>query len=455
LRNEHVAVIAIEVMNVAGYSPTYDVLTKQGVPMQSGMILTLLSFSFFLHTPACLYAQSAWRTVQSGTTADLYVIQFMDALHGYAAGQNGAVIRTSDGGLSWRSVGIPTTFPVRALSFISFDHGWAVTGDVDHPDNSGGMWETTDGGESWTNRQYNSTRARLGVSFVSDVIGWACGARNGPLDITATKDGGQTFGTQSSASIFGWTYGIKGLSPEVVWAAGGTYFPAVSGFLLYSTNGGASWHERSMGVLPFFFAIDFPDMQHGYAAGESGGVYATTDGGQSWRSVSVNTTSALRSVSFASAQHGWVCGEDGSMFLTTDGGQSWSDHSMAARGQVNGVFSRDLKQAWAVGEAGGVWEYADGTSFAARPTSKAFTVHVYPLPSQSHVTFRFDGGEAPLERHSLRIRDILGVERLRLDDVDGRAITLTTEMLGIGVFFFESITNTGNRSTGKFMLLNP
>jgi photosystem II stability/assembly factor-like uncharacterized protein len=409
---------------------------------------------FFLWPATCtLFAQETWQKIESGTSVDLYTIQFVDLVNGYAAGDNGTVIKSTDGGKSWSDVSIPTSFPVRALSFLTANSGWAVTGDIDNPDNSGSMWYTSDGGENWTHRPHNSTRARFGVSFVSDNFGWACGARNGPLDITATTDGGQTFVTQTSASIFGWTYGIKAVSSDVVWATGGTYFPAVSGFLLYSTNGGRDWEERATGVLPFFYAIDFNTGVRGYAVGESGSVYRTPDAGQTWQPVSVNSSSTLRSVSFPISHFGWVCGDDGAMFRTNNGGQSWSDLSFSSKQRLNGVFSFGLRYAWAVGESGGIWLYNDGTSSVTQPDAKSFSMHVYPLPAQSLVTLRVDGDGVSEHRHHLRIRDILGVERYALEYTGAQEITLTTETLGNGVFFYECLRNSRDRVTGKFMLI--
>jgi hypothetical protein len=44
---------------------------------------------------------ATWQPQSSGIASDLYSVHFADALHGYACGDDGIVIKTTDGGASW------------------------------------------------------------------------------------------------------------------------------------------------------------------------------------------------------------------------------------------------------------------------------------------------------------------------------------------------------------------
>ena len=43
-----------------------------------------------------------WEYQKSGTTSNLTAVSFADNNHGWAVGENGAILATSDGGLNWK-----------------------------------------------------------------------------------------------------------------------------------------------------------------------------------------------------------------------------------------------------------------------------------------------------------------------------------------------------------------
>ena len=72
-------------------------------------------------------------------------------------------------------------------------------------------------------------------------------------------------------------YGISAPSADVVYACG------VSGSIVKSTDGGASWTQcqfpYKLGNWPDLYAISFFDEKHGFAVGESGCIFYTSNGG--------------------------------------------------------------------------------------------------------------------------------------------------------------------------------
>lgn len=50
-------------------------------------------------------AQNFWKQIQSPSDITLHNIFFADSLNGWAAGDSGIVIKTSDGGSSWNVLG--------------------------------------------------------------------------------------------------------------------------------------------------------------------------------------------------------------------------------------------------------------------------------------------------------------------------------------------------------------
>jgi hypothetical protein len=97
-----------------------------------------------------------------------------------AVGQNGTILRTDDGGRSWRQLLSGTGTSLHSIAFSTRLSGWAVGDD-------GTILHTTDGGANWRS-QTIGTGARLQrVIFISEEQGWVVGADG---LILATRDGG-------------------------------------------------------------------------------------------------------------------------------------------------------------------------------------------------------------------------------------------------------------------------
>ncbi len=84
-----------------------------------------------------------WVTYPSGVDTDLYDIMFVSSSVGWAVGQAGTVLRTTDGGTSWRKIAIPTTEDLVRVTATSDQAARVVT-------RSGQTLATIDGGKSWS-----------------------------------------------------------------------------------------------------------------------------------------------------------------------------------------------------------------------------------------------------------------------------------------------------------------
>lgn len=67
-----------------------------------------------------------WSPQNSGVTADLLDVKFLDAMEGWAVGTDGTVIYTNNGGLEWSQQRTGVGHPLERIFFVDRTHAWAV-----------------------------------------------------------------------------------------------------------------------------------------------------------------------------------------------------------------------------------------------------------------------------------------------------------------------------------------
>ncbi len=259
------------------------------------------------------------------------------------------VIRTSDGGVSWRISTITISNADQGQGgidrphFISTTEGWVTIGMAEGMQHSSlTIYHTTDGGATWTQlassfSQSSSlpmTADKTGISFANSQNGWVTAEYPGsPAWLYVTHNGGSTWQSQSlplpnsqQASTIVTTppvfFGQNGIMPvEIVYNS--------SNIDLYVTHdGGAHWTPTTLASFyaNTFFALD---LQHVWAIQSNGrgtGIYSTTDGGASWHAIG-NTPQMVGELSFVDPQDGWAIGASTStpqLYHTINGGANWT-----------------------------------------------------------------------------------------------------------------------------------
>jgi photosystem II stability/assembly factor-like uncharacterized protein len=146
------------------------------------------------------------------------------------------------------------------------------------------------------------------------------------------------------------------------WAAGTDSTGA--GLVLATADGGTTWSKQDVGTVVDFTSVSAPDAAHawvaGYANPRTGNstIVATTDGGATWNSQDSGATTMLRDVHLADSLHGWLL-DIGTILHTDDGGATWSKQSKTFTWCV-AVDSVGSLRAWAVGLDGTILVTADG-----------------------------------------------------------------------------------------------
>jgi photosystem II stability/assembly factor-like uncharacterized protein len=159
-----------------------------------------------------------WTRRNSRTTQRLLKVQALDAYHVYAVGAFGSFVSSQDGGVTWHAHKLPWEQLVsrlteefgyiepnlNAVAFVTPQRGWIV-GEF------GLVLRTDDGGETWRADTYGSNLPQLyDVAFEGDSKGWIVG-QHGTL--MRTGDSGRTWSRIALAT----TNDIQGIAIRNGW----------------------------------------------------------------------------------------------------------------------------------------------------------------------------------------------------------------------------------------------
>lgn len=259
-------------------------------------------------------AGMTWSARSSGTTSVLYDVYFFDDATGVSVGDGGLILRTTDGGASWQSVPSGVRDALRAVSF-SGANGIIGGGSLD-------ILYSSDSGATWRVAQKNSFASGFfGAHMLSPTVGFLTG-QNAIFQgiFGSTIDGGAhwTFHTfyfnnsEGSADDVFFFDGATGITSGVVYDG--------TGAIARTTNVGATWNSTLF--LHGLQGIDFPKPEVGFAAGFFGTIITSTDLGLNWAPQDSGTTFDLLDVHFASdGLTGLAVGANGTILRTSNGGQ--------------------------------------------------------------------------------------------------------------------------------------
>jgi photosystem II stability/assembly factor-like uncharacterized protein len=299
-----------------------------------------------------------------GISDRLWAITFVDNQHGWAIGDYGLILVTTDGGKTWIPQVSNTQESLVDIAIVKgAQTGWIV--------GSGGtILATTDGGKTWRKQNEGIQNDLYGVSFVSDRQGWAAGRGV----ILSTENGGKTWIQQYSNSADDLQGGIFFINAQQGWAIGRGAND--NGIILTTDNGGKTWTTQNPGVPePLRGGVFFTNAQRGWIVADkpniatgTGTILATTNGGQTWVKQNSGVTDYLWGVFFINDQRGWVVGNSGIILTTDNGGQTWTRQTSGITDQLLDIVFVSEERGWAVGGGSLVLTTTNGGKTWSRQT---------------------------------------------------------------------------------------
>ncbi|MDQ6886649.1 MAG: hypothetical protein M3068_05080 [Gemmatimonadota bacterium] len=304
-----------------------------------------------------------WEPVSYPQDLALESVAFAGPEIGWAAGDAGTLIKTTDGGLHWTAQlgGDPQSRARRItdLQVLDETHAFAVqtAGVGDHT-----LMRTTDG-EKWE-ASGTVPQHRASYFFTTPTVGVAAIKQR----ILRTQDAGRSWTPVASCALKAEVAGLaRDLrcdfdafafpTPMVGYAIG---HPAGAKALVVARtdDGGGSWTMWM--ALPGESGAEghvfFTDENTGVACLSGAHLVSTTDGGKSWTGIAGVSCPGKPAVRFADREVGWALAHNGWNF-TADGGRHWSSRQVAFPAAVHAFSLPRRDRGYVVGDHGMVYRY--------------------------------------------------------------------------------------------------
>lgn len=333
-----------------------------------------------------------WGVLSSGVSSDLRDVYFTSVNVGFAVGADGACIFTSDGGNSWNPIDLSVSATLRSIHFVNEDEGWIVG-------NSGLIFHTNDGGATWTQQPTNTSVAITSVFFINSSLGWACG---------------------------------------------------FNGLVLVTNNGGNTWVTQNSNTTSNLFAISFATSNTGMAVGANGTIIRTIDGGENWFDVASNTSYPLYAALFVDEEEAYVAGGGGTILKSANGGDLWEVEEYITSQGLKGM-ARSASDIFICGESGKMLRTQSASVGIADTDLNKRGVAIYPNPASIGST--------------LVIENRAGVKAERLDVFNAQGQVVISQQLNAsqciyldnanfkpGIYFFTIYSQGAVQGSGKLVV---
>jgi len=326
------------------------------------------------------YAQGT--KINSGPTENnLTSVYFSDVNTGYAVGDSGTILKTTNGGISWLSIPIGTSNRLSKVSFTNANTGYIVgEGET--------ILRTVDAGATWDYIPCEMPLDLSSIYFADANTGFAMDEQASVL--LKTFNGGTTWKAIKS-NISNTTISSVYFTDQSTGFAVGGYnsMPAPSrstGVIIKTADGGVTWNTKEFDATGWLSSVYFTDENTGYVVGGSGIILKTTDGGLNWITLSSGTTNWLSSVYFQDASTGYAVG--GNILKTTDAGSTWTEIPGLTTNILSSVYFPKANEGYAVGDDGTIIKIIPEGEMTlineVGTTESAFSI--YPSPATSKIT---------------------------------------------------------------------
>lgn len=426
----------------------------KGIKYQA-LLQVFLIFSF-----TGLFSQGSWEKIDLPVTEWLRTVHFTDSLYGWAAGNNGMILHTQDGGGSWVIQDGPTQNNIADIFFLDRDRGWASSFNFTQSPYGTILLKTTDGGDNWTQEPYPEENIFINcILYLDELNGWMGGS---PHALVRTTDGGQTWQQASidtATLAFFPVLKIVFCNDNYGYASGGMF--DIAGVIWRTWDGGDHWYVIDVSDAPAdevrglhcFDSLNVlgagGDPDFGYGVG----VIRTDNGGLDWNYTELGYQGNCYDLDFVSDTEAWApLGPRRKFIYSTDAGEKWIEIPTPDSTVILDVCFPDSLHGFAVGPEGAMLKYTPPVPVSIpefQPEKNAGILKIFPNPFTTSASIHFtlpaasfrsgSHANAPPFHVMIHLYDLLGNRLSTLADADfppgNHTVKLDASALKAGVFF--------------------
>lgn len=405
----------------------------------------LIIVSIISSIAAAVHSETGWIALTPVTDHDLQSICFEDKFSGWAVGDNGIILYTTNGGSGWSVSKNDQSFDLTSIAVTS--------GNIYIAGDSGHVLRLIKGGSEWELLETGIDNKLMSICFVNSNTGFAAGFGG---SVIKTTDGGNNWILLNTATDIQFN--------SVCFADNNSGWIAGYGGIYHTMNGGNSWKAQFIDGLLNLNSIYFADSINGWAAYYDNPTFGTenvrtTNAGLAWINHSMDNTYSL-DMFFVSKHTGWSSCYFGKIMYSTNGGTAWTPQASGTGENLNSIFFIDSLNGWCAGDNGIILKTVTGGIITSVNNSSELSemkfdiLRNYPNPFNSQTVIRFflyDKSDV-----SVAVYDVYGREVFRefhSDESPGmHEIKLNKSDLSSGVYYCR--VTAGRRSGSiKLMLL--
>jgi len=438
--------------------------------MRFKILILVLSLLFIL---AETYSQGTWERIDSPTDKFLKSVHFVDSLYGWAAGDSGTIVHTSDGGDNWQDSKIENE--IVDVFFLNRNLGWASAWNYNSYPFGTILLKTTNGGQDWSSEQYREDNIFITcILYLDSLRGWMGG---NPHALLRTIDGGVNW---EKANIDTLTFAffpvinIQFYNSQYGYACGGKF--DIAGVIWRTTNGGNNW----VPIDPLYAPPDEIWQMHFFDSlnviGVGGdpdffgvGFISTTDAGKSWDYKEIGILGTARAISFRTGSEGWApIPQAHSLIYTLDSAKTWTEAYDPDSTAIYDLIFPDSLHGFAVGLEGAILKYnppiVNDVKAIVQTTPQGYQLYQnYPNPFNPTTKIKFSVPSSQIGK-SLNVQivvfDILGNEVATILDKEllpgsyeiEFGAMIGSRQLVSGIYFYQLRVN-GFAETKKMLLI--
>jgi photosystem II stability/assembly factor-like uncharacterized protein len=416
--------------------------------------LIVLAFLF----SSILFSQSHyWVRIQSPTTKWFYRCSFPDSVHGWIAGDSGAIIHTSNRGQTWVVQNSTIDFFIEDIYFLNARFGWGIANDFYYSGTT--ILKTSNGGLNWSAARYPDTTLIINTIYFIDSLNGFLGGFGGL--VFKTVNGGLNWSpcqVDSSGCSF---FPIRqfDFNGQRAFAVGGII--DIAGTIWASTDGGLTWKSQCVAPEPIIFVMWQDSMKAIGTGGDfefGASTVRTNDIGNNWVYDTTGLFGVGQNIAFRTPADVWIpLGFSSRWAHSTDSANTWTEVLSPDSSSIYATVFLDTLTGWSFGTGGAIYRF-DTSMIGVNNNQNNLPRDTrlyqnFPNPFNPQTTIRFE--VFITARVRIILYDLLGRElRLLTDQIRKPGIytvSFNSEGLSSGVYFYR--LQAGKYSETKKMVL--